>query len=92
MKDFRGPDGTAWRVAVRSPGSTNAMVLFRHPEASTSGLDRYAWYIAQGSETRNVTSRLSPDDVLASLSDRDLIRLFRRSMPVSASRPAPEPG
>jgi hypothetical protein len=91
MKDFRGPDGTAWRVSVRSPGSTNAMVLFRHPEASSSRRDRYAWYV-QSTENRNVTSRLVPDDVLAALSDGDLARLFRRSMPVSTERPAPERG
>jgi len=91
MKDFRGPDGTAWRVSVSAPGSTNAMVLYRHPDASSSRLDRYAWYV-NGTENRNVTARLKPDDVLAALTDRDLARLFRRSMPVSADRPAPEPG
>jgi hypothetical protein len=33
-----------------------------------------------------VTSRLDPETVLAALDDRELARLFRRSMPVSTGR------
>ena|SRR5215210_389166 len=84
MKVFRSPDGVDWGVEVRSPGSTNAMVVFRHPDGQTSGMHRYAWYITDGPQTHNVTARLSPKDVLDALTDRDLARLFRRSMPVSA--------
>jgi hypothetical protein len=81
---FRGPDGLEWIVEVTSPGSSNAMVLFHHPEGRTTHLDRYAWHITRGPEARSVTSRLSPKSVLAQLTDADLARLFRRSMSVSA--------
>jgi hypothetical protein len=89
MRSFTGPDGTAWRIDVRSPGASNAMVVFRHPDARTSGLDRYAWYISRGAEAHDVTARLNGKTVLDSLSDPDLARLFRRSMPVSTVRRAP---
>ena len=32
MRSFKGPDGTEWKVDVQSPGSSNAMVIFRHRE------------------------------------------------------------
>jgi hypothetical protein len=83
-RSFTGPDGTVWGILVRNPGSSNAMVVFRHPSAASSSLDRYAWYITRGPEARSVTSRLDPEAVLAALDDRELARLFRRSMPVSA--------
>jgi len=67
------------------------MVVFRHPDARTSGLDRYAWYISRGAEAHDVTARLNGKTVLDSLSDPDLARLFRRSMPVSTVRGAPTP-
>jgi hypothetical protein len=91
MKDFRGPDGTPWRVEVRTPGSSNAMIVFNHPDARSSSRNRYAWYISNGPEARNVTARLSPEQVLESLGDRDLARFFRRSMPVSTGIPRPAP-
>jgi len=79
MRAFTGPDGTTWGVEVQNPGSSNAIVVFRHAD----GLDRYAWYITRGSESQNVTGRLNRRTVLDSLADADLQRLFRRSMPVS---------
>jgi hypothetical protein len=85
-RTFTGPDGTVWGILVRNPGSSNAMVVFRHPSGATSGLDRYAWYITRGPEARSVTSRLDPDAVLDAIDDRELARLFRRSMPVSTAR------
>jgi len=91
LKVFRGPGGIEWRVRVHTPGSTNATVIFVHPDTDTSRLNRYAWYISDGVEARNVTARLSPDDVLESLTDRDLARLFRRSMPISSGHPQPVP-
>jgi hypothetical protein len=60
------------------------MVLFHHPDSTTTSLDRYAWYITRGPEARSVTSRLSPKAVEKLLTERDLARLFRRSMGVSA--------
>jgi hypothetical protein len=91
MREFRGPDGTLWRVEVRTPGSSNAMIVFHHPDVRSSSRNRYAWYISNGPEARNVTARLAPAQVLESLGDRDLARLFRRSMPISTGYPEPAP-
>ena len=89
VRTFTTPDGTPWRVQVQSPGSSNAMVLFRHPDGRTARLDRYAWYITRGAEAHDVTARLDRRAVLESLTDADVQRLFRRSMPVSTDRRAP---
>ena len=59
------------------------MVIFRHPNESSARLDRYNWFISNGPEARSVTARLSPKKVLEALSDVDIARLFRRSMPIS---------
>ena len=75
-------DGISWGVSVRSPGASNAMVVFHHPDGSR--MNRYGWLIWHGPESRSVTSRLDKDVVLKSLEDADLGRLFRRSMPVHA--------
>lgn len=83
MRVFKSPDGIRWGVQVQSPGATNAMVVFHHPNGRTARLDRYNW--AQVPSNGDVTSRVDPDAVLASLSDRDLARLFRRSMRISAA-------
>jgi hypothetical protein len=87
MKTYTSPDGITWKVLVQSPGSSNAMVVFRHPDGLSSRLDRYNWYISNGPESRSVTSRLSPDKVLEHLNAAEIAALFRRSMPVS--RPDP---
>ena len=89
IRSFTGPDGTPWKVEIQSPGSSNAMVLFRHPDGRTTRLDRYAWYITRGAEAQDVTARLDRRSVLDSLADADFQRLFRRSMPVSTDRRAP---
>jgi hypothetical protein len=86
MRSFTGPDGTNWTVEVQSPGASNAMVVFRHPDGRTSRRDRYAWYINKGAESHDVTARLNRAKVLDSLADADVHRLYRRSMPVSPSR------
>ena len=83
MRDFQSPDGIVWGVDVDLPGSSNAMVIFRHPNANSARLDRYNWFISNGPEARSVTARLSPKKVLEALSEIDLARLFRRSMPIS---------
>ena len=89
MKTFRGPDGTEWKVEAALPGSSNVMVVFRHPNGDSSRMDRYNWYISKGPEARSVTSRLSTKDVLDKLDDTAIAMLFSRSMPVS--RPPIEP-
>ena len=87
MKTHTAADGTIWNVVVQSPGSSNAMVVFRHPDGRSSRFDRYNWYLSHGPESRSVTSRLSPDKVLEHLNASEIAALFRRSMPVS--RPDP---
>lgn len=87
MKTYQSTDGVVWNVVVQSPGSSNAMVLFRHPDGQSSRQDRYNWFISQGAESRSVTSRLSPEKVLEHLNATEIAALFRRSMPVS--RPDP---
>jgi hypothetical protein len=89
MKTFRSADGVHWKVDAVLPGSSNAMILFRHPNGDSSSGDRYNWFISRGPEARSVTSRLSAERVLEQLDDTTIARLFARSMPVS--RPAHEP-
>lgn len=81
------PDGTIWGVDIQSPGSSNAIILFRHPDGRTSRLDRYNWVINQGPEARSVTARLVPEKVLEQLDTAAIQRLFARSMPVSQPDP-----
>jgi hypothetical protein len=83
---FTGPDGTSWNVEIQTPGSSNATVVFRHPDGHSARRDRYAWYITRGAEAHDVTARLNRRTVLESLGDADLQRLFRRSMPVFTAR------
>jgi hypothetical protein len=85
---FQSQDGVVWGVDVDLPGSSNAMVIFRHLDGGSARLDRYSWYISSGPEARSVTSRLSKRKVLDSLDDADLSRLYRRSMRIS--RPDPQ--
>ena len=87
MRKFSSPDGIVWAVDVDVPGSSNAIVRFRHPNGHSSRLDRYNWFISHGPEARSVTSRLARQKVLDALTDVDLMRLFKRSMPIS--RPDP---
>jgi hypothetical protein len=94
MKTYTAPDGIRWSVRVQSPGSSNAMIVFRHPDGRSSRRDRYNWIISHGPEARSVTARLSPDRVLEQLNAAELTRLFQRSMPVSRADPlnqGPEP-
>ena len=86
MKTITAPDGTTWGVDIQSPGSSNAMIIFRHPDGRTSRLDRYNWVLNQGPEARSVTARVSPEKVLEGLDEAEIKRLFQRSMTVS--RPA----
>jgi hypothetical protein len=87
MRTWHSPDGIDWAIDVDLPGSSNAMVIFRHPAGASSRLDRYNWYLTNGPEARSVTSRLAKSKVLDALTDQDLARLYRRSMRIS--RPDP---
>ena len=91
MRPFEGPDGIRWGVEARSPGASNVMIVFHHPDGRTSRNDRYAWYNWHGPESRSVTARIDLDSALKSLSDVELARLFRRSMRVAASPPPYNP-
>ena len=93
MRTWRSPDGITWVVDVTLPGSSNAMVVFRHPDGRTSRLDRYNWIISRGPESRSVTSRLDTERLLDQLDAGTIMRLFQRSMPVSRADPlkGPEP-
>ena len=89
---FKSPDGVSWLIEISNPGSSNAVVRFRHPDGESSRKDRYNWYISRGPEAKSVTGRLDPRKVAQAIGDEDLELLFRRSMPIS--RPAdrmPEP-
>jgi len=87
MKSHTAPDGTQWGVSIQSPGSSNAMIFFRHPDGDTSRLDRYNWVINTGPEARSVTARLDPATVLDRLDQAQIARLFSRSKPVSRQDP-----
>ena len=87
MRVWQSPEGINWVIDVDLPGSSNAMVIFRHPGAANGRLDRYTWFISNGPEARSVTSRLSKDKIIEGLSDAELSRLYRRAM--SISRPDP---
>ena len=86
MKTFQSPDGTIWGVYVSNAGASNAVVTFRHPNAASSGNDRYNWYLSNGPEAKSVTGRLDLKKVADSLTEADLAVLFRRSMAVSNGR------
>jgi hypothetical protein len=92
-KTYTTPDGVTWNVLVQAPGSSNAMIVFRHPEANSSRLDRYNWIISRGPESRSVTARLDTRKLLEGLDAGTIMRLFQRSMPVSRKDPlkGPEP-
>ncbi len=83
-KTFRAPDGVVWGAEIDLPGSSNAMIIFRHPDGRSARQDRYNWVISSGPEARSVTSRLDPTRVLESLDDKHIAALFRRSMRISA--------
>ena len=82
MRAYRSPDGSQWGVEARAPGASNIMVVFHHPDTSTSRLNRYAWINWKGAESRDVAAQLEEKAVLDALSDAELARLFRRSMPI----------
>ena len=86
-RTFRAPDGLTWGVEIDLPGSSNAMIIFRHPDGQSARNDRYNWVISSGPEARSVTSRLDPTRVLEGLDDAEIGALFRRAMRIS--RPDP---
>jgi len=84
MREYSSPDGLTWKVDVRLPSHSSAMLVFQHPNGRSSALDRYAWI--NSLKTTDPRERLSAKDLIDQLSDDDLARLFRRSMMVSWNR------
>lgn len=82
---YRSPDGVEWTLEVELPGTTSALVLFRHPDGRSARQDRYNWYQAQPDQIPGGGHRVRPADVLASLTDAQIAMLYRRSMRVSSA-------
>ncbi|HKG92569.1 MAG TPA: hypothetical protein VKA84_11780 [Gemmatimonadaceae bacterium] len=82
MRIFQAPDGSQWAIQIRAPGASNAMVVFLNSGGREAHRDRYAWYLSSGPESRSVTARLKPAQVLQALTDDQLRKLFRRSFPL----------
>jgi hypothetical protein len=85
MRAFQSPDGVRWMVEVQLPGSSNAMVVFHHPNGLSTRQDRYAWYNANTPEAKSVTSHLDAAKIEQSFTEAQLALLFRRSMLISAA-------
>ena len=88
IKPFRAADGTNWGVEVELPTFSKSMVVFHHPDGSTSRKDRYAWYEWHGPEANDPQAKVSADKVRAALNDRVIADLFQRSMPIGFGAPA----
>ena len=69
------------------PTHSSAFVMFHHPTGETARLNRYAWVNVRSREASDPGEALSAPAVAAALNERELARLFRRSMPVSGDRP-----
>jgi hypothetical protein len=91
-RTFQAPDGRTWSATVRSPSSSNVMVVFQHPDRTRSTEDRYAWWVSRAPEASDVTARLTPSVVLDALGDAELTQLFRKSIPIASQTPRFEPG
>ena len=88
MKHFHAPDGTPWGVQVRVPSHSSAMVVFLHPTGETARLNRYAWINSHLPQAIDPRARLSEKSLLEGLTASEMLRLFRRSMPIETARPA----
>ena len=88
---YTAPDGTTWGVEVRTPSASNAMLVFVHPDPTSSMRNRYAWWLSNGPTASDVTARLTPKQVMDALTDADIVRLFKRSVPISSQVPRWEP-
>ena len=86
MREYRSPDGLNWKVLVKLPSHSSAMLTFQHPDGRSSAGDRYAWLNVPGATALNPRERLSAKTLMDSLTDAEIARLFRRSMQVSANR------
>lgn len=88
MRVFASNDGIQWAVDVKVPSHSSAMVMFHHPDGESARRDRYAWYNARLPEAHDPRARLTPQQVLEQLTEGDIARLYRRSMPVHTQWPS----
>lgn len=86
--NYRSPDGTSWEVEIEMPTHSGALVIFKHPDNRTGRRDRYATMNSHAPQANDPRARLEPASVLASLNERDLARLFRRSAQIETVRPS----
>lgn len=86
MREYRSGDGLTWKVDVKLPSHSSAMLVFLHPDGRTSAGDRYAWINAPVRVTTDPRERIGARQLLESLSDDQVAALFKRSMRVSAGR------
>lgn len=84
MTTFRSPDGSSWDVALSHPSHSSAIVTFRSPGGAR--FDRYA--VLNVRAAKDPREQLDEASLARGLDDRELSRLFRRSVPVSSDRPA----
>lgn len=80
MRPFVAPDGATWNIDVRLPSHSGAMLIFQHAGGQGVARDRYAWINSE--RTTDPRQRLVSKNVLESLDDEQVARLFRRSMEV----------
>jgi hypothetical protein len=86
---YRSADGIEWRVGVRLPTNSNAMIVFAHPASFRTGrMDRYAWLNSHSAKAHDPRSRLDSATVAKGLTEAEVAALFRRSMPVHTDRPS----
>ncbi|MEO7965950.1 MAG: hypothetical protein ABIT38_18725 [Gemmatimonadaceae bacterium] len=85
---YRSPDGTVWSVEVEMPTHSGALVVFKHPDNRSGRRDRYVTMNAKVPQANDPRARLDAAGVLSSLDERELARLFRRSVPVETVRPS----
>lgn len=70
------------------PTHSGALVIFLHPDGDTARRNRYAWLNARRPEASDPRSVLPVRAAADALTERELARLFRRSMPIEATRPS----
>ncbi|MGQ0767539.1 MAG: hypothetical protein ACT4OZ_17985 [Gemmatimonadota bacterium] len=88
MKKFQAPDGTWWGVEVKMPTHSGALVIFLHPDGDTARHNRYAWINSSRPEASDPRSVLPVRSAADALTENEMARLFRRSMPIESSRPS----
>ena len=85
---YRSPDDTLWGVEVVLPSHSGAMVIFHHPTGETARLNRYAWVNVRAAQAQDPREHLDQAAISASLGEREVARIFRRSSPISSDRPS----